>query len=507
MGTYRQPGQRANFFNPAQDVLVGIESVERDVTDRLKTVRDFENAAAVRRADMLNALADTEGMDDMGAVDSLQASLMKQVDDLYKLDIASFEGDRSEYLRKQNETNNIVKNIPGLMGLIDAEAEAYKEVMNSGISSIKQVLRTNNPDYINFVDNASRGGDKISFRIQNGNIIAQYDGKDVFNGNAYIKAKKDGVDLVNYAGDYSKEIGEADKQAYQNLDNLVKVQSIQKQIDKGRTLNTQQIKDYTEAKAEYIKRLEEGVLVDALLNESTYQTFTNYGTGEDSDSLDAWKNDEMQRGATKQAIIDYMVDQRFPRSGKYVEKEVEKEALTPIQKQAAYERAKDRELKEKRFDYAKLQADLDKAKTEQEIKDIVNFPLFRNLETRDKVFELEKAENPKAAAQLKAEAINEAIRQSGAKKMGFEIKQEGEDWVLVDSDGKTLTGVDTGVGLVDVLNSYTVYSNLDKATQSKIKPYVNDIMKQSAESIVADKEVKTDEKPTKVKTDERSKSL
>ena len=41
MGTYRQPGQRANFFNPAQDVLVGIESVERDVTDRMKTVRDL----------------------------------------------------------------------------------------------------------------------------------------------------------------------------------------------------------------------------------------------------------------------------------------------------------------------------------------------------------------------------------------------------------------------------------------------------------------------------------
>ena len=103
MGTYRQPGQQANFFNPAQDVLVGIESVEKDVTGRLKTVRDFENAAAVRRADMLKALADTEGMDDMGAVDSLQASLMEQVDDLYKLDIASFEGDRSEYLRKQSE--------------------------------------------------------------------------------------------------------------------------------------------------------------------------------------------------------------------------------------------------------------------------------------------------------------------------------------------------------------------------------------------------------------------
>ncbi len=342
MGTYRQPGQQANFFNPAQDVLVGIESVEKDVTGRLKTVRDFENAAAVRRADMLKALADTEGMDDMGAVDSLQASLMEQVDDLYKLDIASFEGDRSEYLRKQNETNNIVSSIPALMGLIDDEGEKFKEAENSGTDFIKQILKTNNQDYVDFVQNASRGGDKVSFRIQNGNIIAQLNGKDVFNGTAYIKAKKDGVDLVNYAGDYSKEIGEADKQAYQNLDNLVKVQSIQKEIAKGTKLNTQQIKDYTEARAEYIKRLEEGVLVDALLNESTYQTWTNYGTGKDSDSLDAWKNDEMQRAATKQAIIDHMVKQRFPGSGKYVEKEVEKEALTPIQKLKIEEDEKER---------------------------------------------------------------------------------------------------------------------------------------------------------------------
>ena len=166
---------------------------------------------------MLKALADTEGMDDMGAVDSLQASLMEQVDDLYKLDIASFEGDRSEYLRKQNETNNIVSNIPALMGLIDAEGEKFKEAENSGTDFIKQILKTNNQDYVDFVQNASKGGDKVSFRIQNGNIIAQLNGKDVFNGTAYVKAKKDGVDLVNYAGDYSKEIGEADKKALPKL--------------------------------------------------------------------------------------------------------------------------------------------------------------------------------------------------------------------------------------------------------------------------------------------------
>lgn len=481
MGTYRQPGQKANFFNPAEDILVGIESVERDVTDRMKTVRDFENAAAVRRADMLNALADTEGMDDMGAVDSLQASLMKQVDDLYKLDIASFEGDRSEYLRKQNETNNIVKNIPALMGLIDAEGEAYKKAENSGTAFIKKILRTNNQDYINFVDNASKGGDKISFRIQNGNIIAQYDGKDVFNGNAYIKAKKDGVDLVNYAGDYSKEIGEADKRAYQNLDNLVKVQSIQKEIDKGKRLNTQQIKDYTEAKAEYTKRLEEGVLVDALLNESTYQTFTNYGS---DNNLEAWKNDETQRGATKQAIIDYMVEQRFPGSAQYVVREEEKESQTKAQKIAAYERRKARKAKEAEAELNRI----NKAKNEVERRKAVDFYLDRNMKHADDVDKLEAAGKNQQAQELRVKLLNEA---RGVEKTPFSalqgtIDNEGKfspsddsgEYFIVDDKLQLVEGVEDGVGLIDALNSETVYRDLNARYKSEIKSYVTNRMAQ-----------------------------
>ena len=464
MGTYRQPGQKANFFNPAQDILVGIESVERDVTDRMKTVRDFENAAAVRRADMLNALADTEGMDDMGAVDSLQASLMKQVDDLYKLDIASFEGDRSEYLRKQNETNNIVKNIPALMGLIDAEGEAYKEAENSGTAFIKKILRTNNQDYINFVDNASKGGDKISFRIQNGNIIAQYDGKDVFNGNAYIKAKKDGVDLVNYAGDYSKEIGEADKRAYQNLDNLVKVQSIQKEIDKGRRLNTQQIKDYTEAKAEYTKRLEEGVLVDALLNESTYQTFTNYGTGGDSDSLDAWKNDEMQRGATKQAIIDYMVEQRFPRSGKYVFKEEEKESRTRAQKDNIALQKERIELQKLKVatdkEVAQMKLDFEQGKIDAFEEGLKNF-VDRNIYHTKEAFKLPEGEERK----------KEIVRLINEAKKGSEKPVE-----LVDGEikvGDVVYGAtDTPFGVLEILNRLTILDDFTGEAANKAKTYV-----------------------------------
>ena len=255
IGTYRKPGAASASFDPAGTILEGIESTEKDITSRIKTVRDFENAAATRRQETLDALADTEGMKDFTALDSLQQDLMKEIDELYKLDIASFEGDRSAYLKKQNEMQRVIGDIPALMGLIDQEAELMKENEGAGGSDyVKKYLKSNNEDYYNFVNNASKGGDKISFRIQNGNIIAQLDGKDVFNGNAYIKAKKDGYDLVEYAGDYTKEIDDADARAYKGLNNLVTTEITQK-IQNNTELTEEEIKDYTLAKQKYRERM------------------------------------------------------------------------------------------------------------------------------------------------------------------------------------------------------------------------------------------------------------
>ena len=284
--------------------------------------------------------------------------------------------------------------------------------------------------------------------------------------------------------DSIKLIQEIDKRAYQNLDNLVKVQSIQKEIDKGRRLNTQQIKDYTEAKAEYTKRLEEGVLVDALLNESTYQTFTNYGTGGDSDSLDAWRNDEMQRGATKQAIIDYMVDQRFPGSGKYVEKEVEKESQTRAQKIAAYEKRKDREAKQAEAELNRI----NKAKNEADRRKAVDFYLNRNMKHADDVDKLEIAGKKQQAQELRVKLLNEA---RGVEKTPFSalqgtIDNEGKfspsddsgEYFIVDDKLQLVEGVEDGVGLIDALNSETVYRDLNANYKSEIKSYVTNRMAQ-----------------------------
>ena len=260
-------------------------------------------------------------MEDTDALNSLQNQISKELDELYRLDIQTFEGDRSAYNKKKSEIEKIIGTIPGLMSIIDDEGQTLKEAQNAG-NFTKQLLRSNNEDYYNFVQDASSGGKNISFRIQNGNIIAQLNGKDVFNGNAFIKAKKDGLDLVNYAGDYSTEIDETIKQNAIGLQNLVSTEVIEK-MKNGRTLSTEETKNFERAKEIFEQRLRESPNLGALVNESTYQLFTGYGLGEDSDNMDAWTGDDMQKAATKEALIEYMIDRQFPEDKfqtKYTEK-------------------------------------------------------------------------------------------------------------------------------------------------------------------------------------------
>jgi len=352
-GSYRNPGS-SQFFDPSADILAGIESVEKTIGERKTTVRDFENAAAVKRQETLDSIRDTDSMSDTTAIDSLQQQLMNEVDELYKLDIASFEGDRSAYLKKAGEVNKIVETIPALMGLIDAEGETLKENQSSSQDFFKKLLRSNDPNYYDFVDAASKGGPGVSFRMQNGNIIAQLNGKDIFNGNAYVKAKKDGFDLVKYAGDYTPQINEADTLASKGLDSLVSKETTEK-VNKGIELVGEEKTNYTLAKQKYEERLRSGN-IPIPVNESTYQMFTNYGIS-DSDKKDPWGKDlQMQEGATREAVIQYMIGQKFPGGDKVTTKTTTKEIQGPSALDLRKMSLKEREQKLKEI---KLQKELE----------------------------------------------------------------------------------------------------------------------------------------------------
>lgn len=469
-GSYRRPGS-SQFFDPSADILAGIESVEKTIGQRKKTVKDFENAAAIRRQEMIQSLEDTESMDDMSAVDSLQSSLMQQVDDLYKLDIESFEGDRSAYLNKANEVNRIVQTIPALMGLIDAEATALDEAKTSGKPLDKSVLRSNNPDYYNFVENAGKGGKDISFRIQNGNIIAQLDGKDVFNGNAYVKAKEKGVDLINYAKDYTKQMDEFDTRASRGLEGLVKASKIEQALANGTIVETNEKNDYINAVNAYKKALLEDPNIGALVNESTYQTF-----GED-DSI--YRGEANQVEAAKNKIVDYMVNRKFPMYNKKLGTAIADEKITrdvgaPMtQYQMAQYKNSQRKmaLAEKEFKYEMALDAANKA----EFEGGIDFYLNRNLKhAKDMraagLFDEDKIKTEKAADKI-AKLLSE-----GSAFSYKAVKNKDGDYVVQDAAGEVVTGANTPVGLVDLLNQGTIYAQLNADDASKAAKYVGSRM-------------------------------
>tara|TARA_B100000963_G_scaffold92528_2_gene79631 strand:- start:6400 stop:8037 length:1638 start_codon:yes stop_codon:yes gene_type:complete len=346
--SYRKPNTSIAFFNPTGEIISGIGKARKGIADRFKTVEDFENAASIRNQELQDSLNETETMEDMDALNLLQSQISDELDELYKLDIQTFEGDRSAYNKKKSEIEKIIGNVPALMAAINDEGQKLKETQNTG-NFTKQLLRSNNEDYYKFVQDASSGGKNISFRVKNGNIIAQLNGKDVFNGTAFVKAKKDGFDLVNYAGDYSKEIDETIKQNAVGLQSLVSTEVIEK-IKNGRTLSTEETKNFERAKEIFEKRLRESPNLGALVNESTYQLFTSYGLGKDSDNMDAWTGDDMQKAAAKEALIKYMIDRQFPEDKfitKYTE-EVEKPMNEYQRKSLALQREKLQLAKDKK---------------------------------------------------------------------------------------------------------------------------------------------------------------
>jgi len=356
-GSYRRPGQ-SEYFDPSADILAGIESVEKSIGERKKKVTDFENTAALENQKYQDALADTESIEDTGVVDSLQQNLSDKILELNRLKIASFEGDQTEYLKKSSELNRYIETLPTLMGLIDEEAKITKDAKLNGTFN-KDYLRSNNQKYYEFIEAINDGGKGVTFDTKNGNIIAKLNGKEVFNGNAYIKGKKDGFDLINYADGYQEQIDQADTQAYKGLENLVR-KDIIKGVEKGDKITGEIAKNYAEARQSYRDRLESGE-VAIPINESTYQKYNpsfdgyeNFGYGDD-------KNKAKQISDTKAAIIDSMVENRFPGGDRVVVQTTEEARKKPT----AFELA-EQKLKQDKFNLQKQKLDREKSEAAKE---------------------------------------------------------------------------------------------------------------------------------------------
>ena len=316
--TYRGRG-RGNYvprtiFNPAADVLAGIEYVEGTFKERRDKVNLFQQQAEQRRIDMQKLVNDTERIDQTDTMAKMTDQFSNMVTDIYKADIASFDGDRSGYLNKANNAQKVIGDFGKVIGTVNELSNKYLD-MNPAEQK-KMVLRNQflgeNGDkrkaYMDFLNDPS----KMNIRIQGEDIIITNNGQDLFNGTQLLNSVKDGNGLIEYANDYTEQIGAASKDAMSGIKNLVVAKQYEGMSDDGSRVYTTAKNDYLGAVDQYRKNLENSDKVDALLNESTFQRYIDGDENYNSQKHDA---------ATKAAIIDQLIIKEFPMYEEELDKE------------------------------------------------------------------------------------------------------------------------------------------------------------------------------------------
>ena len=305
---YRQPRayrRSSVIFNPAADILAGIEYVEGAFKERREKVNLFQQQAEQRRMDMQKLVDDTKRIDPTDTIAKMTEQFSNMVTDIYKADIASFDGDRTNYLNKSNNAKKVIGDFSKVIGVVDELSNKYKS-MNPAEQE-KMVLRSQfagtdgkkKKAYMEFLNDPS----KMNIRIQGQDIIITNNGKDLFNGTQLINTIKAGGNLIEYAGDYTEQISSASKDAMSGIKNLVVAKQYEKMSDDGSELYTTAENDYLAAVNKYKENLEASDKIDALLNESTFQRYTD-----ETDVYDPTKHNDL----TKQKIIDFLIDREFP---------------------------------------------------------------------------------------------------------------------------------------------------------------------------------------------------
>ena len=342
-GSYRRPGSIRESFNPAANILSAIEDAEGKFVKRRKDINLFEQQAMDRRLKLQEMVDDTKTMDENPFKTQMTQEFSQMVDDLYKADIESFDGDRTSYMQKANNAQKVIGDFQKIVGLIDADVDEYRDKSPAELE--KLVLRSQfagkngmkRKDYQAFLNDPS----KMGMRIQNGELIITNNGKDLFNGTRYLNSKKNGYSLLEYGDDYTKQIDAAAKDAMQGVGDLAIIRKYERLADEGKKLNTFTDVDYRKAVEAYRDNLMKSDKIDALINESTFQ---RYGTS--TDVYNADKHFE----ETKKAIIDDLVKKQFPTA--YRTKQIVSKLVTPKDNK---EEEKDLTTEEK-FDFSLIES-------------------------------------------------------------------------------------------------------------------------------------------------------
>ena len=304
-GSGRTTRRRRTFIDPAMATLEATRGFTEKFGKRVNDVKDYENEVAQRNINLQDKVEGLKGLEDLNPFSYLQDDLVDMVSNINKLDIESFEGDRSVYNKELSKINRILSNYQAFVGGLDATIDEYQA--KSATELHRDVSRTalkNDPrvsNYRKFLDNPS----KAKFKIEDGEMVVYNGDERLFNAVEFVNSTKKGFQMVPYTPDMSDKITEVQSKNYKGLDGLTKkiidIEIKSKNRDYNSLTSTEKI-NYEKAIDAYVDRLKNDPAVDALVNESTFQRFI---TG--NDVYDKTKDESR----TKDELIKFMIKEQF----------------------------------------------------------------------------------------------------------------------------------------------------------------------------------------------------
>jgi hypothetical protein len=465
------------LINRSADYLS--KSIKDTVTSfdtQMSNIEKSKNALALNEAEMKQMMSSIGADDKIDFKDELSKQIMAQIDNVHTLGYNSIGRDQTEYIKAQSNLLSGIKDLQEGLSILDLDAAKQKEYEINGQAPYKISRRTGEKARDFSRNIAVNNGNGTSVSYENGNFILSRDGFDLDISN-YKKAREMGSSgLVQFVDDPSEEYKAVYSKYSKNYEPLIS--KIQEEVKKNGVMTTT-TKEYEEANAILRSRLMKDPDLLTSVSDDEWQ-YLSQMPDNGIDVNEVFKGTPEQIQKAQEAKVNLIMNQYAGVTQKTAE-DVKLEAQeTEGQRRARLQRQKALDFEKMKFTVNQIQT----AKTEDDLRKSVDFYLNRNLKHAGDVSKL--AKGSKKRADMTAKLLNEAkgIDELGFKSVSgivnnegvFELDEDSNEFFIVDADNNLVDGIQDNVGLIDVLNENTVYDNLTKTQQGKIKPYVTDRM-------------------------------
>lgn len=465
-GTYARPN--IIIDDTSRVISEEISDIGESFDKRKETLKEAKNAITEQTEKNKELVNKVAGIESSTMDDDARLALMSQLDELNNLELSSFGKDQTEVIKKRKQVQSLIDNFGLGVGLMQAEFDKFKDIINTNAES--GMLDSTDPHYVKgFKAMLNNNGKGWSMEAVDGNWIMKYtdpttgESKPI-NLQNYANATKDsGFELIKKTKDKSSEYVDIMKssQGFKDISKLTKEITDAKAQGLTKVVETK-TKDLNLAYDNLRQDLLNNKTILASIDENDWKNFKvdpNEAWSPASDKVGE-KLQSQQRVDTQVAIVDYLLDQALPNDAtgaiakEYIVEETEKVGA-PIS-QAGQQRIK---LAEEKFKYER---ELDAA-NEAEFKGGIDFYLDRNLKhvkdmRLDGLFDKDKIKTKKAADTI-ATLLSEGSAYSYKA-----VKNKDGDYIVEDAAGEVVTGANTPVGLLDLLNQGTIYAQLETPT-------------------------------------------